>query len=335
MAYKCECGRSFSTKSGLTLHKKKCKVVSDNNSGENVMPNNGAIALKKDTLTSADKAQFRQLINRRQEDLLKALNEEMQNGKEDSILELTRREYGQVYSPSDIKGMLEGINEQIDAEKKKHIAPEKQRIEIKRAEVIEDFNEREEELKKRHKEEFRALHSEKQSKLQAIRTQLIDIEKNIVKEHAAPLLERKAEYQAQLAKAEQEELAIQAKAKHRTALIKRSKGRLEHSLRNNVARALEDLLMNTTTHAEAKMLLERIPTVADALEKCSTADGIEELFRIIDPNMSLPSLPAPENTKPVIDIDEVAEASVSADNSDEEQDFEEANEDREWHVYRS
>jgi hypothetical protein len=315
----CECGRSFTTTSGLSNHKKKCGGTPEK-------------PVKK--LTSTEKQNFARLISRRQDTILRAMNDEFKGDKEEAAFDLIRREKGLVFTPSQLKDMLTAIDEQIDAEKAKHLKQETMALDIKRTETIEGFEERETEMKLRHKEEYRALKEEKNKALEALRAERVNIEQETIKKYAGPLLEKKIENQAKLAQATQIEMEVQAEARQRLAIIKQSKGRMEHAIRDATGRALEKLAISEITHKEALELLDRIPTAAEAIKMCSSVEGIEALFFQLNPDMPKPALPAPTITD-----EQKAEALKEIiDKSSEEDDDEDDIEDAEWRrareVYR-
>jgi hypothetical protein len=337
----CEhCKRGFTTQSGLTLHQKACQPKGNGKKPPKTKkPENGDTPQEDDytLLTATDRQHFFRLINRRQDTILKALNDEMQGGKEDVVYDMIRREKGMVFSTDQLKDLISSIDEQIKAELEKRMSKERRRLEVKRSEVVEDFEEQEEELKKRHREEYRVLRDSKKAAQAKIREELSNIEEAVTKEHAGPLLQKKMEYQSQLAQAKQVEMEVQALGNQRLAVIRQSKGRLEHTIRDAAGRALEMLTMQAMTRSEAKNLLEKIPTVAEAIKLCSSPEGIEEFFRMLDPNMPKPALPPPPSAVEVdAEVAETVKVAVMANSEeDEEEDFEELNTDREWEVYRN
>lgn len=342
----CEhCERDFTTPSGLTLHKKTCQPKGGNGTkppkkeskSKPAQPENGDHPDDHTVLTGTDRQHFFRLINRRQDTILKALNDEMQGGKEEVVYDMIRCERGITFSEDQLEELIKSIDDQIKAELDRRMAKERRRLEVKRSEVVEDFEEREQEMKKRHREEYRALLQEKKDAQAKVREELSNIEEAITKEHAGPLLEKKLEYQGKLAHAKQIEMEVKALGNQRLAVIRQSKGRLEHTIRDAAGRALEMLTMQAMTRAQARELLEKIPTVTEAIKLCSSPEGIEEFFRMLDPNMPKPALPAPVGQGDVAaEVAEVVEVAVAeqTEDEDEEEDFDELDTDREWEVYR-
>lgn len=348
-----KCGRAdFSSPSGLTLHQKKCTGSQQPEAPPPEDGNgNGSHALSKPpsdpddqvVLTSTERQQFYRLITRRQETILRALGDELQGGsKEDVVLDRVRAEKGQLYAPDQISSLISSVDEQIAAEKEKHIGKERTRLKVQRAEILEKFEEKAKEMKDRHREEYRALISEKKNNIEKIRDELTKLEDEIANKYAAPLMQKKLEYQAQLADAKQKEMEIKAEARYRSICIRQSRGRLEHTIRDASGRALEKLSLEAKTRGDAKRLLDSIPTVADAIKLTTSKEGIEELFRRLDPNMPMPAqLPPPAPEGKIIDAEVVssgvkpAVAKVVDDEETEDDDdnFEALNLERERRTY--
>ena len=321
----CECGRKFTSKSGLTIHKKTCKALHPQK------PSNGD--RPPQPLSSSDRQQYTRLINRRQETILKALVQELESDPE-HIYAMLRQQRGQIYTSEQLKEVIDGIEGEIQAEVEKHMAGERHRIHAKQQDIIDSYEEKERELKRKQKEEFKLLLEEKKKAKEAIREEQRNIEKTIVEKYALPLYRKKEEAQRKLAEAKSSELEIKAQADQRIAIVKRSKDRLEHTVRDATGRALEGL-MTAADKGEAQALLESIPTVAEAIQLCSSAEGIEQLFRRLDPSM--PMLPEPSSeVKDVTGSDEDIEIILPSDNEDEdeEEDFDWANEEREREINR-
>lgn len=318
----CECGRSFTTTSGLTNHKKKCP---------------GAVPEQEvKMLSSTEKTNLYRLISRRQETILKALNDEFKGDKEDAIFDLVRREKGLIFTPTQLKDMIAAIDDQIKAEKDKHLGQETMALDVKRTEIIEGFEDRETEMKRRHKEEYRALKEEKNKVLEGLRAERVNIEQETIKKYAGPLLEKKIDAQAKLAQATEIEMEVQAMARQRLAVIGQSKGRMQHAIRDATGRALERLTMGDINHKEAMELLECIPTAAEAIKFCSSVEGIEEFFFKLNPDMPKPALPAPIITQEQKDsaMKEIVEESIENDSVDDYEDIESEEWRREREVYR-
>lgn len=332
--YLCDCGRDFGNKGALVSHQKRCKA--DKPEKEEQAPKPTSLAVSKDkSLTSTDRKQFASLITKRQDTILRALTDELDRKSEDTIIDKIRSERGIVYSPRQLKEMIESIDDQIQAEVEKHIADERNKLNLERTEVTEAFEERESEMKKRHRAEFRALQEMKKQKLEEIRGKLSEVKENIVKKHAMPLIEKKQEYQSKLAFAKQQELEIQAQGRQRKILIRQYRGRLENTIRDVTNRSLEKLAMEAETREDAVKLMDMIPTFSEAVTMVSTPEGIEKFFRRLNPDMptlDVKELQPPQETKDANVVD-VAKA-VVLDDEEEEIDVDELEEEHAYETYR-
>ena len=303
----CGCGRDFTTKSGLTNHQKRCGEHSDN----------GEEKPKTSTpINTTEKNAIQKLILRRQDTMLKAMETEL-NGNVDVIKDQLLRDKGVTLSSAQLTDLVKSVQQQIDAEVDQHTKLEQERVEVEIAELEEEYEEKEREMKERHRREWKDLGDEKRDKKIKLKARLKSSEDRVTKERAGHLVAKKLDLQKQLAIAKQIEAEVASESQQRLLIITQSKGRLEHVVNDAANRALETL-WTARTREDVEGLIDRIPTVSEALTLCSSAEGIHDLFRRLDPTMA--ALPAP--------IKNVEPAEVEEEEEDEKD--EEDEEEREW-----
>lgn len=312
----CACGREFKNQSGLTLHQKKCDDFQSQDDA--LVPNNGKVVLQT-PLNTTDRNQLQKLIKSRSDTILKALEQEL-NGNVDVIKDSLLRDRGITIASAQLNELIKSITEQIEAEVEEHTKLEKERVEIEMDELEEEYSEKEREMKERHKKEWKEVGEEKRDKKRKLKDKLKSAEDRVTKEKAASLVAQKLEYQKQHAVAKQVEAEVEAASQQRLLLIKQSKGRLEHTIRDATNRALEELWLVDSREA-ASELIHKIPTVNEALDLCQSPEGIHNLFRRLDPTIA--ALPAPK-------IDESKIIDPQEDEKQDDDEDEEDEEDRDW-----
>lgn len=242
-------------------------------------------------LTPAEKREWKTAIQRRQATMLSALDNQL-SGTIDHVIAELRAQRGLVISEAELTDLITNIDDQIKAEISKFLASEKRRVEIRIEETNDDYDTKEREMKIRHKKEWEDLGKERKTNLDGLRDELRNAEEKVAKEHTGELLERKREYHRQLLHAREAEKHISVEAENRIRIMGRSKAKLSNLITDAGGRALEQLLL-INTREEANALLVSIPTVSEALDMCSSIDGIGNLMKRLDPRFLLagPSQP--------------------------------------------
>lgn len=315
--FACECGRTFTSKAGRTIHQKACAE----HKSQDVSPDNNGHE-KPDTktpLNTTDRNQLQKLITRRSDTMLKALEQEL-NGNVDVIKDDLLRKQGITINAAQLEELIKSVQAQIDAEVEDHTRVENERLEIETAELEEEYDEKEREMKERHKKEWRELGDAKKEARRKLKEKSKSTKERVTREHAGHLVAKKQELQKSVAIAKQVEAEVEATSQQRLLLIKQSKGRLEHTIRDATNRALEELWL-VETREEASGLIDKIPTVSEALAMCQTPEGIHDLFQRLDPNVQ--ALPAPDLKGRIIDVG-------PAEEPEDEEEEEEEEEDRDW-----
>ena len=243
-------------------------------------------------LNTADRQAFSRLIRERKETIHSALEDELTSDTTE-VAEDLRRKKGITATPAEIRNVLKSMDAQIKTELERHLESERRRVQIEKAEVEELFFDSEREMKERHKTEWRALQDDKKKKKSGFTEQLKSAEDKIKKEKIPDLMKKYARHQADLATTEQAEMIIQAEAKTRVAIIRKSQGRIHSMIADAANRATEELWM-VETREEARDLLQKIPTVAEAIDLCQSEEGLNAFMRRIDPNTKLLTAPPVE-----------------------------------------
>jgi hypothetical protein len=289
-------------------------------------------------LNTADRNALNKLIVRRKDTVLNALGSELGHDA-NKVAEELRHQKGIVMTEGQYLELIEGIDEQIKAEVGQRVQRRKQEIEIETSEIEDDYLQKDQEMKRKHAEEFKALLDEKKKKKQEARNKLRTLEQDVAREHASELLQKKMGYQKEASVLKQQEAEIRAEAQRRVTVISKSRDRLVHIVDDATNRALETL-WTTEDRQEAQELINRIPTVGEAIEMCASPDGLRDLFKRLDPNVK--ALPAPlqeeeeGNTKDVEVVTINAEiVPTSVDDDDEEEDADYAERERRREVYGS
>ena len=329
----CECGFSTKTKSGLGNHKRKCpklrygtlQVGPDGKLGQVQAPHPKAepilepipitpepsrnIKLPPIELSTTDRNQFSKRILDRKEAILTALNDIL-DGDPEKVLDKLRRDKGVVLTVQQLNELIEGVDKQIEEDITEHIKDEQERLKVAIADLDEDFEEKELELKERHRQEVKALIEEKKVAKAKLDKELKDAKDKVIEAKAKDLYNQREKYKHDMLVARQVEQEIQFTAQQQTALLKRSRGMLLHTINDATNRALEQLLV-VRTREEAGALIELIPTVNEAIQKCQSADGFNAFVRRLDPTMMLPA-PAPIDPAKL----KKAEAAVEAEEAE-------------------
>ncbi len=341
--FKCECGVECKSQGGLTLHKKQCdfKVVvkpSDTPQTSSIPP-----TPEDGPLATSDRNQIQKLIQRRQDTILRALEDEL-NGKPEVVMQRLQANHGMILTSKQLEELISTLETQISDEVEKHMGSEKQTIEVQKSEIVDEYFSKEKDLKDKHKTEFQtmkerhtseltAMCKERDEKIRVVKDKLIKLKETIIKEKAAPLLEQKIKYQQQLSRAKEDELKLENQVKQRMAFVQHSRGRLENIVRDAGARAMEKL-WTTNSRKDAVDLIQSIPTVAEVLKMLQTSEGIGDLFKRLNPEFVLP---APVENISQVTIDAAAKEckveSVSDDGDDDPQDAASVIEEHDAEVY--
>lgn len=305
-AITCSCGFTTTTKSGMTLHQKKCLSKAQ---GEQIPVQPGTIGSHtpaSEVLTSVDRNAFSKHIKARQEAMLKALTDQM-NGNPDQVMDTLRREKGMTLSEEQLKSLIKGVEGQIDNTIEECLADEKEKIEVALSDLGEKYEEKQREMKERHRKEWHELAEAQKEQRKEFRDKLKKAKEKVVEEKAVDLNQKLRQYRGILEATKQMEAEVKAESVHRIALFNTSRKRLEHIIKDAANRAQEQLWM-VGTRSEAAALVNGIPTVSEALQQCNSVDGFNSLMRKLDPNMALP---APVALSPIdcktIDAKEVEE----------------------------
>lgn len=255
--------------------------------------------MAKEAFTPTDRRDWRGLIQARTTAMLRALDTQLGGSVDTIIAELRARE-GIVLTEEQLDQLIEKCDEQIKAEVEKHLGDEKRRVEIEIEETNDTFDEKDREMKARHRREWEAQADERKKTLEGLRAKLRDTEKRIAQEHTGEILKQKQEYQRERLHVSERERVISAEAEQRVQIVRASKGRLQNMITDAGHQALEKLMMAKSAE-EAQLLLQSIPTVNEAVELCRSADGLKTLMQKLDPNIKCLPGPAPEpnRVKPV------------------------------------
>lgn len=316
--FACACGFASTTQSGLTNHKKSCAQA-----------NNRQPAIHADLpLSSQERKSYEKRIIDRRDTMLEALSGQF-SGSPDKVIEALRHEKGVTLTVEQLNELIEGVDRQIEEAISTHITDEQDRLKVQLADVDENFDEEEKGMKERHRKEWVDLGERKKEAKKKLNQELKSAKERVMKEQATDLVAAKMKYSSQMLLTRQKEQEIKVEAQVRTALLQKSRGRLEHTIRDAANRALEDIL-NVTTRKEAADLMYRIPTVGEAVEMCASAEGFGSLLKRLDPSMMLPApAPEPKVTKKAIEIvaaevvppdeDEEREANAPVDSSEHDE----------------
>lgn len=242
-----------------------------------------------DFLAPADRKEFKVAISRRRDTMLTGLDDQLAGNVDQIIAQL--REVNEItLTEEQLSDLIEGCDEQIRGELQKHLADEKRRVQVSIEEANDSLDQQEREMKARHKMEWEGLKKMREAKIEELRNQLRTAEERVAREHTAEILDKKKEYQRKKVQVKEMETKIAAEAQSRVLMIQRNKGKLINLINDGANRSLEELI-TITSRKRAIELLNQVPTVAEAVELCSTADGIMDLFKRLDPNQkALPDL---------------------------------------------
>jgi hypothetical protein len=229
-----------------------------------------------DALSPTERKEFRTLIGNREAGLLAALEEQF-NTTTDSLMQVLRISYGLQYTSIQLKDLLKSTEEQITLTVSKHIQTEKTRIETQVQEVTDDFEQKEREMKERHRREYEALRQEKEDQLSVFKAQRQKLEATLAMQYARDLVEKREEYKRQLADTTEKEIQIGQEADIQHTLMVTNKARIRQLLQDRANRAREALVM-IDTRTEAKTLLTDIPTVEEAMDILRGKDGVRSLL---------------------------------------------------------
>jgi septum formation topological specificity factor MinE len=268
--------------------------------------------LSEDTspMAAVDRREFQRLIKSRVDTLLNAFKNDL-DGTETKITENIRRDRGLILTKDQLNELIESLDTQIEEIISKHVASEKEKVEIEISDIEDEYDSKQKDMKQRHRDEWQKLLEERKEAITKHRTKLKNAEDRIALEYAKDLAEKRIEYQQQRNHSAAAEIEIKVEVMKRVALMKNQRSHLEHAVRDAGNRAQEQLIV-AMTRGEASKLIYLIPTVGEALVLCSSAEGLYSLLRRMDPTMpAMPILPAP--SKVVLDEEE---------NNDEDEDEE-------------
>lgn len=321
MSLVCEnCTRSFNSQSGLTLHKKSCvppKAPLPKSNGNS-------------HLTPADRREIQRLIVRRQDTLLKAMGEEI-DGRPESIIEKLRADRGVTLSHSQIKELINKIDQQIKDETEPHLEDEKEKLNVKKSDIDEEYAKLEREMRDIHKKAYTALLEKKASEKAKITEEIKAVEQKVIKERAFHLVEQRQKLQTDLVTTEKAEAEVQAVAQTQVVLFKRNKGRIESLIREAANTALEELV-GVSDRIEAQELIKRIPSLTEALNILQNRDGLVSFMNRLNPDIKVLAY-TPQ--KADIDAGLKDAAAMVHEEEEDEDDIESAVEDHENEVYEN
>ena len=238
-------------------------------------------------LSPTDRREWKNLIKTRQDTMLTAL--ESQIGiNVDNIIAQLRSEAGVELTVAQLDQLVKNTDNQIKDELNKHLVQIRMQVEIKADELSDDFDQRERDMKQRHKNEWDELSKLRKEEEQKLKDVLKTAEEDIARNHLTELVQKKAEYVRSRNTVSELEMKITAQAQSQVNLMSRSRDRLINLITDAANRAVEKLMLATTAD-EAKELLETIPTVQEAIQSIQTADGLNNMFK----RLAQPCLPPP------------------------------------------
>jgi hypothetical protein len=270
-------------------------------------------------ISVAEKSKIEKLITQRRDSILKALGDEL-NSNPETLEQKLREDRGINFTTDQMESLLNGARGQVKAAVETFLQEEKTKIELAISDIEDSYNEKEKELKEKHRTEWQALQDQRKDAKRKLREDLVTCEKKVAEEHCPELLKKIAELEDQKKRGYEMEESIKADAKMRLTIIRKSRARLESAIRDAANRALETLWTATD-------VLERIPTIGEAINMVQTNDGIYALFKRLDTGLMLPA-PAPEKdaTPKTIDVEvsvatPVSDSILSEDSVEEESTF--------------
>jgi hypothetical protein len=246
-------------------------------------------------MTATERREIKTLIEKRSSSLISSLGDEL-SGKPELIKERIKIEKGVRFDPEQLKSMIGSVNDQIKEIVGEHIENEQEKHRAAESDIEEEYDRLEEQLKKRHSEEWNKMMDEKSAKTKGLKEKARNIEKDIINQQCKELGDKRASYQLELVKARELESEIEALTSQRLSSIKHNKGRLISLIRDKTNNALERLY-TTDNRKEARDLITGIPTIAEAIGMCQTLEGIDGLFKRLDPSRMLPGPMEDESSK--------------------------------------
>lgn len=284
-------------------------------------------------LTATERREIKTLIEKRSSSLISSLGDEL-CGKPELVRERIKIEKGVRFDPDQLKNMISGVNDQIKEVVGEHIENEQERHRAAESDIDDEYERLEEQMKKKHSEEWNKLMDEKTTKTKALKEKARNIEKDIISEQCKELGEKRSSYQLELIKARELDSEIEALVTQRTSSIKHNKGRIISLIRDKTNNALE-ILYTTDNREEARKLITGIPTIAETISMCQTLEGIDTLFKKLDPSRMLPG-PMADETK-LKDVSTVDASIVTGEDNNFDVEEESENRDdwrRQREVYR-
>jgi len=332
--FTCGCGKECKSEVGFSLHQKGCPEAKKKNrkptkqepetepdpevetstEEEDIPKRKKAVQY----LTTTDRNAFAKMILRRKDTILSLLGEEMGKGTE-ALEGKLRQEHGITIGADDVRSLIKELDGQIDEALERHTNSEKARIEVSRAEISDEFDEKAKEMKERHRAELAALVEQKDAKLKQLQDEFRNIKERVLRENISELNTRREQYNVQLLSVREAEERVKQELARRASFISQSKGRIMHVVEDAANRAQEQVWV-VETREEATALLDRIPTVEEAIEMCQSPESMTQLFRRLCPTMTNRMLPPPPpEAKDIITV-EVQTKDVEDEGEDEEED---------------
>lgn len=243
---------------------------------------------KKVSVTEKNK--FEKMIQVRKSSILNALDNEL-TASPDVISHRLRVEKNVekniTLTREQAEAMLTDARKELAQIIQDNIRTEKSRVEIAIAELDDEMTEQEKEMKDRHREEWEELQNTRKEGKKKLRNELADCEKRITKEHGYQIAKNIADLEIQRRKIIESEMSINRDTELRIAAIKKNKQRLESAINDAANRAIETL-WTTEDPAVCADLINKIPTITEAINACATPEGFMSLFKRLDSTLALP-----------------------------------------------
>ncbi len=262
-------------------------------------------------MSATDRKDFSKILERKADDLKKALNGDLFSDKEQMKQEALIKE-GITDDPDKLTERIRDVDEDISTivsehmetmqMKKKHEKEDAVRTikdEITTLEM--EYNRKLSELKKKHAEAG-----------QSIDIKYVDFEKTCAQEHCKKQLEEKKKLQDLKDKCSKIFLKVEEEIRDKQRMIKKFKFTIEQTIVDKYNAASEALVC-AETREEAKKALESIPNIWELMNSCTSQDNLRDFIKGMSPQM-VNALPGPV-TEPVKPPEEakVVEASVVED----------------------
>ncbi len=269
---------------------------------------NGASPMGKPLLL-AERKEFQKLIERRRKTILASLETEL-SGDEDVVNSRIRMEMGITLSSEQLDQLVQSIDEQVKAIVEKNLPGEKREIAIEINNIDEDYDEKISVLKEEMRTKVQLLENERKGAKEKLKEKMKTAEERVAIDYAKDLVEKRSELAMEMSRIKGLEAGMRGEVLKRLSMIRQSKGRIKAMVMDASGRSLE-ALMTATTAGKASKLVERIPTVSEAMECIKSKEGLHKLFRMLDPNIA--ALPPPSEDVSPIDIPKTYVADEASD----------------------